>query len=184
MAKKKAIAKANPNIDEVLDKKYRYALGIDPSLDGTGLSVLDFRFKEPKLVESIVVKGRNKTWGETPHQVKLALTQAKVKELVAKYSPLFPIIFMERGFTRFNNDTQATFRVRGAIESELVGFEIVEYTPSAVKLTATGKGDAEKEEVRDSMCEFFGVGQDFFETLDCSDSAAVVYKGYKEYLEN
>lgn len=178
MAKKKPRSGASKT-----HKNYRFLLGFDPSLDGTGFCVLDCRYKEPRIANVGVIKGRNSTWGDTPHQVKLALIQAKVKELRAMYDPIYPIVFLERGFTKYNNDTQATFRARGALESELVGLEIVEFTPNIVKRNATGNGSASKEEVAEAMAKIFNVPLDTFVTDDASDATAVAYTGYLEYYK-
>lgn len=169
--------------EKLADKKYRFLLGLDPSLNGTGYCVLDCRYKEPRIANVGVVKGRNDTWGDTPHQVKLALIQAKVKELRAMYDPIYPIVFMERGFTKYNNDTQSTFRARGALEAELVGLEIVEFSPNTVKRIATGNGAASKEEVAEAMAKVFNVPLDIFPTEDASDATAVAYAGYLEYFK-
>lgn len=179
MAKQK---KPKPSIDEIF-KSFKFMIGFDPSLDGTGYTVLDCRYKEPRIAEMGVVKGRTKTWGDTPYQVKLALIQAKVRELRAKYDPIFPMVFLEKGFTKFNNDTQATFRARGALESELVGVVIVEFTATEVKKIATGNGAASKPEVAQHMADKFGISVEDFETEDVSDSLAVAYAGYLEYYK-
>ncbi|MCY8194071.1 crossover junction endodeoxyribonuclease RuvC [Bacillus subtilis] len=180
MANKK---KQPPSIDT--QKNYRFMVGFDPSLSGTGYAVLDTFYKMPRIAEMGVVKGRTKTWpAGTPYQIKLALIQAKAKELRAKYDPIFPIVFLERGHTGpFNNDTQAVFRARGALESELVGNYIQEYPPSQVKKAITGNGSAEKEEVAEHLAEIFGISLDHFETFDVSDALGVVYTGYLEHVK-
>jgi crossover junction endodeoxyribonuclease RuvC len=180
MAKKK---KKRPSLDEIL-KSFRFIVGFDPSLDGTGYAVLDCRFKEPRIAEMGVVKGRTATWAaDTPHQVKLALIRAKALELRSKYDPIFPMVFFERGFTKFNNSTQATFKARGALESELVGLVITEFPPSEVKKITTGHGASGKDSVAEVMAEIFGISVEDFETEDVSDALAVAYAGYLEYYK-
>lgn len=158
--------------------KHDFLIGFDPSLDGLGYAVIDIRFKKPRLAEKGVVKGRNETWGSTPNSVKLALIRAKVIEVTAKYQPVYPKVFFERGFTKFNNATQATFRARGALESELYNYEIVEFTPSQVKLIVAGSGDATKAEVAVAIAEVFGISVSDFETEDESDALGVAYVGW------
>jgi crossover junction endodeoxyribonuclease RuvC len=155
-----------------------FLIGFDPSLDGLGYAVIDIRYKKPRLAEKGVVKGRNTTWGDTPNQVKLALIRAKVIEVIAKYQPVYPKVFFERGFSKFNNSTQATFRARGALESELVGYEIVEFTPSQVKKIVADHGGAAKGEVREAIAEVFGIDPNDFTTEDESDALAVAYVGW------
>lgn len=162
--------------------KERFLLAFDPSLNGTGYAVLDCKNKTPKIAEMGVIKGRSTSWSsDTPHQVKLALIQSKVKELRAKYHPIYPHVFMERGFSKFNNSTQATFRARGALESELVGVEIVEYTPSEIKKYVSKDGGGSKESVAESIADIFGITTDAFETDDVSDALAISYIGYKKH---
>jgi crossover junction endodeoxyribonuclease RuvC len=153
-----------------------FVLAFDASLDGTGYAVLDKRNKKPKLAESGVVKGRNKTWGETPHTVKLALIRAKVEELVAKYQPLHPTVYIERGFVKGNKNTQAIFKARGALESALVGFEIEEISPTTVKKLIANYGFAEKEEVGKYVKEILGIEKEWL-TDDESDAVAVALAG-------
>lgn len=181
-AKKEKDIADNKNALDNLFKSFKFLIGFDPSLNGTGYAVLDCRYNEPRIAEMGVVKGRTKTGDST--QVKLALIQAKAMELRAKYDPIFPMVFLERGFTKFNNDTQATYRARGALEAELVGLLITEFPPSEVKLTVTGNGAAGKPEVAEHMAKVFGISVDDFETEDVSDALAVAYTGYLEYYKN
>lgn len=156
--------------------KARYILGFDPSLDGTGYAVLDCRFKTPRVAEVGTVKVKP----SDPHNIKLAIIAAKVKELRARYGQgLYGKVFLERGFTKFNNSTQATFKARGALESELAGLEVIEYTPPTVKLAVAGHGKAEKSQVAAAVAAKLGI-ENNFETEDESDALAVAYVGYKE----
>lgn len=185
MGKKKKRAKRKAITQEDLGIVPRFILGLDPSLDGTGYCVLDCLHNNPKIAETGVVKGRTETWSDdTPTQVKLAVTQAKVKELRAKYEPLFPIVFLEKGFTKYNNSTQATFRARGVIEAELIGLHIVEFAPNEVKNGTTGNGSASKEEVQKCVAQLLGVDPSIFPTYDASDATAVAYLGYLKYFKS
>lgn len=165
--------------------KASFLFGFDPSLNGTGYCVLDIRKKKPKIIEVGTIRGRNKTWGEEDTtSVKLSLISAKIRELVAKYRPAFQITFFERGFSNsFHNATQSTFRARGALESELVGFDIVEFPPTQVKKLMTTHGFAAKATVADSVAEFLGVPLDTFGTEDESDAAAVAVMGWIKYVK-
>ena len=158
-------------------KKYRFLLGFDPSLDGTGYCVLDCNYKTPRVAEVGTIKGRTKSWNGASTPVKLSLIQAKVKELRAKYDPIYPKVFLESGFVKFNSETKAVYKARGALESELVGLEIIEYTPSTIKKTVTGNGHASKEEVKKAIEELFNISiKD--NHFDESDAIAVAFTGY------
>lgn len=159
--------------------KPQFILSFDPSLDGFGYAVLDVRYKNPRLAEKGMVSGRNTTWGDTPHSVKLALIQAKVKELRAKYQPLYNIAFSEMGFTMGgqNRSNHGVFKARGAMEAELVGMELIEVAVSTVKKAATGNGRADKEEVQEHIARIFGIPNEWSNDNE-SDAVAVGYAGY------
>lgn len=160
-----------------------FILGFDPSLDGFGYAVLDVRTKKVKLVEKGVVRGRNSTWGDTPHSVKLSLIQAKVKELRAKYNPVYPQVFSEMGFTmgRQNKSNHGVFKARGAMESELVGLELVEFSPITVKKIITGDRFADKEKVQQYVSQLFNLNEEWGNDNE-SDAVAVAYVGYKKFV--
>lgn len=159
-------------------------MGFDPSLNGFGYAVIDIRYKEPRIAEVGTVVGRNKTWGNTPRQVKLALISSKVKELVAKYQPLHNKVFVENAFSRFNQETQSLFAARGAMESELSSYEIVGFSPNSIKKDIGKHGHASKDAVLQSLCKIFNVKEDSFETDDESDALAVAYLGYVKYIKD
>lgn len=154
-----------------------FIIGFDPSLDGCGYAVLNIKRNKPVLVESGVVRGRNKSWGSTPHTVKLALIHAKTSELVAKYQPLFPTVYVERGFVKGNKSTQAIFKARGAMESALVGYTVEEISPNEVKKLITSYGFASKEDVAEQVKIALNLAQDF-NSDDESDATAVALAGY------
>jgi crossover junction endodeoxyribonuclease RuvC len=162
--------------------KYDFLLAFDPSLDGCGWAVLDIRKAVPKFVESGVVKGRTKTWAQgTPHQVKLALINAKAQELVAKYQPIYPTVFVEKGFTRFNKSTQAIFKAKGALEVALLAFHIEEMPPSEVRKLIADYGALNKVEVEAAIRQLLRIEKEF-ESDDESDAIAVALAGHIKYL--
>lgn len=163
----------------------KYVLAFDPSLNGTGYAVLDVSRKKPKLIEVGTVRGRNKTWGsEDTHPVKLSLIAAKTRELVARYRPAHNKVFLERGFSnKFVNSTQIIFKARGALESELVGFDIVEIPPTSVKKIISDYGLAHKKTVAECVADFLDVPVETFETEDESDAAAVAVAGWLKHIK-
>jgi len=162
----------------------KFVLAFDPSLNGTGYCVLDVSRKKPKLIEVGTIRGRNKTWREEDtHQVRLSLIASKTRELVAKYRPAHQKVFLERGFSnKFVNATQIIFKARGALESELVGFEIVEIPPTTVKKVISEYGLAHKKNVAECVADFLGVPVKTFETEDESDAAAVAVTGWLKFI--
>jgi len=163
--------------------KASFVLAFDPSLNATGYCVLDVRGKKPKLAEVGHVKGRNASLANEPTSIKLALIAAKTKELVAKYQPLHKKVFLERGFTKFNNSTQATFRARGALEAELVGYEVVELPPTTVKKIISDYGLAHKKDVAECVADYLNVPVETFETEDQSDATAVAVAGWLKFIK-
>jgi len=162
-----------------------YLFGFDPSLNGMGYCVLEASRKSPRLVEVGTVKGRNKTWGdEDTHQVRLALIASKTRELVAKYRPAHSKVYIERGFSnKYVNATQLAFKARGAMESELVGFELVEIPATSVKKIIASYGHASKASVADSVADLLKVDKSVFNTEDESDAAAVAVIGFLKMKE-
>lgn len=162
--------------------KPQFIIGFDPSLDGFGYGVLDVRYKSPRLAEKGMVSGRNATWGDTPHSVKLSLIQAKVKELRAKYQPLYNTAFSEMGFTMGgqNRSNHGVYKARGAMEVELVGMEHIEIAIATVKKAATGNGRAEKEEVQEGIAKILGIPNEWSNDNE-SDAVAVAYTGYVNF---
>jgi Holliday junction resolvasome RuvABC endonuclease subunit len=163
--------------------KPQFILAFDPSLDGFGYAVIDVRYKNPRLAEKGMVSGRNTTWGDAPHSVKLALIASKVKELRAKYQPLYNTYFSEMGFTMGgqNKSNHGVFKARGAMEVELVGMEHVEIAVSTVKKAATGNGRAEKTEVQEHVARIFGIPNEWSNDNE-SDAVAVGYTGYINFF--
>lgn len=163
-----------------MGKSHRYVFGFDPSLNGFGYAVLeiDDKLNLKGLAEKGVIKGGS----NTPSSIKLALIQNKVKELVLKYRPAHHQVFVERGFTKFNTSTQAVYKARGALEAELVGFEIIDIPPTTVKQVITGDGKADKSQVAERVKSIFNGVK--FQTSDESDATAVALTGYYKYVKN
>ncbi|WP_395894851.1 hypothetical protein ACH2FV_19670 (plasmid) [Bacillus safensis subsp. safensis] len=191
MAKKEKvpprILTLNPSLLDVetVRKKYRFIVAFDPSLDGFGFSVLDclHKKKPPKIAEMGSVSGRTPTWPKgTTYATKLALIQAKIRELRAKYDPIFPIVFAEDGFVKFKNDVKALYRVRGVMEAELLGADIEFLTPSEMKLFVAGHGHADKGDVANVLADELGIDVSFFDgNMDAADATGFAYYGYKKY---
>jgi Holliday junction resolvasome, endonuclease subunit len=171
-----------------MKSRFDFILGFDPSLNGCGYCVLDVRNKRPKIAEKGTVRGKNKTWGEEDTtEVKLGLIYHKACELVLKYRPTYPFVFLERGHTKFNTATQSVFRARGALQTALIGFEIVEYTPTSVKKLIAEHGGATKGTVAESVATFLGRDITDFQDEkgkleeDQSDATAVALMGYLKH---
>jgi crossover junction endodeoxyribonuclease RuvC len=98
-----------------------------------------------------------------------------LKEILSQY-PQIKTVIRERGFTRFNQETQALFSVVGVTEVILYkhGFDkIEEIAPTTVKKLVAGSGKADKEEVAVNARKYLKTEVDF-KTNDESDAVAVI----------
>lgn len=121
--------------------------GMDLSMKCTGITIYDLTDKKFVYVgsfntEKIYATKLNK--GLYLNGVKLKHIIDWVKVLMKQYPPTQ--VAIERGFSRFNTETQVVFRVHGAINCMLWQTPQVYYPPKTVKAMIY-KGDATKKEV-------------------------------------
>lgn len=157
------------------DKKYFF--GIDVSLSNTGVAIFDLETKKLVKVTSISTAITKKTGlRDNPnHNNKNMITGIKLKhiydnlvELKEKFPPQFVVI--ERGFTRFNNSTQASFRVHGIVNLVFSEVENFYYIPSEIKETIFNSGRAQKSDLANLITERLGYT---FDNEDESDATAI-----------
>ncbi len=142
-------------------------LGIDPSLRGTGLAVIDNRTEPPRLLASITLKlppkliafeclGRIADGVEAIAK-KYGATQASIEETI---------------YVQNFRTAQAMGASRGAALSVLarLGLSVEEYAPKRIKMAVTGHGSATKEQVGRMVRSVLGLNHDL--PLDESDAAA------------
>jgi crossover junction endodeoxyribonuclease RuvC len=142
-------------------------LGIDPSLRGTGLAVIDARREPMRLLASVTVKLAPKfaafeCLGQIADAVeKLArahgVTQAAIEETI---------------YVQNFRTAQAMGASRGAALSVLarLGVKVGEYAPKRIKMAVTGHGAASKEQVGRMIKSVLGLPDEL--PLDESDAAA------------
>ncbi len=120
-------------------------LGIDGSLRGTGLAVLDWAGTQGRALHGEVVKVPQKE----RHSECLRRIRERVEALLAEYHPEAAAI--EGGFYFAKNPKTALVlgEVRGACISACAaaGVPIFEYSPKRAKQNITGWGQAPKEQV-------------------------------------
>lgn len=143
-------------------------LGIDPSLRGTGLAVIDTRHGEPRLLASLTLRLPAKL---EPYQCMGKIADA-VEMLVTKHSVTQAAI-EETIYVQNFRTAQAMGASRGAALSVLarLGATVREYAPKRIKMAVTGHGAASKEQVGRMVKSVFGLGVEL--PLDESDAAAV-----------
>ena len=142
-------------------------LGIDPSLRGTGLAVIDTREATPRLLASQTVKlpaklAAYECLGRIADAVEALMTRHGVTEVAIEET-----IYVQNFRT-----AQAMGASRGAALSVLarLGATVSEYAPKRIKMAVTGHGAASKEQVGRMIKSVFGLAEEL--PLDESDAAA------------
>lgn len=143
-------------------------IGIDPSLRGTGLAVIDTRVTPPRLLSSHTVKVPAKLeayecLGQIAEHV-----EKMVKQFGATEAAIEETIYVQNFRT-----AQAMGASRGAALSVLARLNVTvsEYAPKRIKLAVTGHGSASKEQVGRMIKAVFSLSKEL--PLDESDAAGV-----------
>lgn len=149
----------------------RFLYGFDLSLKNTGLTIYDLDNKDFVYIgsfstEKIYATKENK--GLYLNGVKLKKIIDWIKPIMKKYPPTQIVI--ERGFSRFNTETQVVFRCHGIINCLFWNVPQIYYPPKTVKATIY-KGDATKAQVQKIIKNNFIDVE--FANEDESDSFAV-----------
>jgi crossover junction endodeoxyribonuclease RuvC len=149
-------------------------LGVDPSLNATGLCVIKSINNNLSFVESCTLKMPSN--GNLSFQEKLLIIYKKVVELVNKHN--ISIVFMEETFVNMNSATSMKLSVvRGVIMGALFSkdLKVKELPANVVKKGITGNGKADKEQVMFMIKRILPTAN--FATLDESDAAAIAVAG-------
>lgn len=143
-------------------------LGIDPSLRGTGLAVIDARREPFRLLASLTVKAPAKL---AAYEC-LGLIADAAEALATKHGVTYAAI-EETIYVQNFRTAQAMGASRGAALSVLarLGIKVGEYAPKRIKLAVTGHGSASKEQVGRMIGSLLGLTTTL--PLDESDAAAV-----------
>ena len=143
-------------------------LGIDPSLRGTGLAVIDTRGSTPRLLASITLKLAPKL-----EAYRCLGRIADAVESLAKEHGVTEAAIEETIYVQNFRTAQAMGASRGAALSVLarLGAAVREYAPKRIKMAVAGHGGASKEQVGRMVKSVFGLDREL--PLDESDAAAV-----------
>ena len=152
-------------------KKERFngvVLGIDPSLRGTGLSVLSIDRGEPKLLFSTTLRN--------PQSLSFFDCLKNIIQGVQSALSQYPIdvAAIEQTIYVQNFQTAQTLgMVRGAILAVLVqrDLPIAEYSPLRVKQAVLGYGRASKQQIAKTLQQMLSLEESL--PLDESDATAV-----------
>lgn len=157
-------------------EKEKYIYGLDLSLSDTGVAIFNKKGELIKLTSiptTVTYKTgikNNPNWKN-----KNMILGIRLKHIYDTYSKLreeYPPekVIIERGFNKYNNSSQASFRVHGITNLAFADVENIYYPPKSVKGAITGKGNASKAKVASVLSERFGYK---FANDDESDSVAV-----------
>jgi crossover junction endodeoxyribonuclease RuvC len=164
------VAPTEPALASAQRVAYRgRVLGIDPSLRGTGLALLEFTpGRDPVLLRCQTVKVAAKH--SMPHC--LAEIHRAVAVFVADFDPRH--VALEQTIYVQNIQTaQILGAARGAAitAASLQAKEIFEYAPLRVKQAVTGRGQASKEQMARTVMAMLGHGRAL--AFDEADAAGV-----------
>jgi crossover junction endodeoxyribonuclease RuvC len=130
-------------------------LGIDPSLRGTGLALVDFRAgRMPILLKCVTVR--------VPASRTMAVALAEIHRAVAEFIAFgaeIRHVALERTIYVQNFQTaQILGAARGAViaAAALQGLPVYEYPPLRVKQAVTGRGRASKEQMARAVMAILG----------------------------
>jgi len=144
-------------------------LGVDPSLRGTGLALVEFAAgRQPVLLACRTVKVAAR------HSLAYCLGEIHraMAEMLGRHDPRH--VALEQTIYVQNFQTaQVLGAARGAAiaAAALAGKEVFEYAPLRVKLAVVGQGRASKEQVARTVMGLLGHGRTL--ALDESDAASV-----------
>lgn len=116
-------------------------IGIDPGYDRTGVAIL----QKEKGKESLVFSSLISTDKKKSHAVRLFTISTELRKIFKKYTPDF-LVIEKIFFTKSTTTALGVAEARGVVLT-LAGeydVEVIEVTPSQVKIATTGYGRAEK----------------------------------------
>lgn len=142
-------------------------LGVDPSLRGTGLAVVDTRGPAPRLLASETLRMH----ASVPTHVCLARIHEAALRLAGEHRA--QVVALEATVYVQNLRTVHILGAsRGAAlaAAGALGLAVAEYAPSRIKQAVTGNGKASKEQVEGMVRSLLRLGEEL--PLDESDAAA------------
>ena len=121
-------------------------LGLDLSMSKTGVAVFnDWNLIHTELIEPKHKSPKPKTDRSNYYGLMLADYYHRFNQLITEYEPEY--VAIERGFSRFNTSTQASYRVHGIANMACRNISIISFPPKESKKSFTGKGSAKKHEM-------------------------------------
>lgn len=160
----------------IMDKLY--VVGLDLSLNGTGVCVIEAGKYSVKIIKEIFINNKHIKAEDRGH--KLFNIYCNIDDTLQelKEKGIEPIVVTESGFSKHTKATQALYSVVGVVEMTMYcnNMSITKsYAPTSVKKQITGKGKASKQEVMEEVRQFLvsKQGDYVFQSEDTSDALAV-----------
>lgn len=158
-------------------KPRQTVLGIDPGLGRMGYAVVSGTLTSPRLIEV----GCIETGGPDQGRRLVQLTDALERVLVRHHPSVAAV---EQLYFSVNVKTALQVaEARGVVMAQLTraGMQVIELSPQAVKLAATGQGNADKRQVQKMLCLIFKL-KSAPKPDDAADALAVALAGLGHYF--
>lgn len=146
-----------------------FVLGVDPGLTRTGYGILTFEHRKPVAVAAGVIR----TDPKIPTARRLFELQQDLTAVIAEYKP--EVMAIERVFFRGNKSNAMTVSQASGVAmacGAAAGIAVHDYTPSAIKFSVAGDGNADKEQLGRAVVQRFNL-QEAPRPADAVDALAV-----------
>ncbi len=145
-------------------------LGIDCGTERTGYGVIDSNGRTHTLIDAGVIRLQV----ADPFEIRLATIAAKLRTLVAETTP--EVFAVEEVFHAVNTKSALKLaHVRGValLLAAEAGLPVAEYSPLSIKMSVTGYGRADKQQVQIMVRSLLRSQEVAFKSFDTSDALAV-----------
>ena len=139
-----------------------YIIALDMSLSSSGVAIFSQDGKLQKLI-TIETDAKSET------QIRLKKIGRELEKIKKEYKP--KTIISEHGFYRFHKSTQLLFMCHGVSQYVFADKEIIYYYPMTIRKILCGKGNVDKEYVRDFINKKYPKIK--FRNYDESDAVAI-----------
>jgi len=139
-----------------------YILALDMSLSSSGVAIFSQDGKLQKLI-TIETDAKSET------QIRLKKIGRELEKLRKEYKPR--TVVSEHGFYRFHKSTSLLYMVHGISQYIFADTEIIYYYPMTIRKILCGKGNVDKEYVRDFINKKYPKIK--FKNYDESDATAI-----------
>lgn len=122
-------------------------LGIDPGLARVGYGIIEISEKQQELIDCGIIR-TDKSLLESERLVVIA---SDLRRLIRISKPNLAAV--EKFFFYRSSNTISVVQARGVVMMTLARFQlpVAEYAPTQIKLSLTGSGNADKNEVLDAV---------------------------------